>query len=630
MSEQSAKQQIIDKIKDVDTVLVTVSSSPTVDELSAALGFTLLINKLNKHATAVFSGDIPPAITFLDPEKTFENTVNSLRDFIIALDKEKADHLRYKVDGDMVKIFITPYRTTIDERDLDFSQGDYNVEMVVAVGVKSIEDLDKALADHGRIMHDATVASLSIGGDSSELGSLNWHEGEASSYSEMLVSLSEALRNDKNLIDEQIATAFLTGIVAATERFSNSNTTSKSMTMAAQLMAAGANQQLIATRLEEANELPSSTSQASEPKSHTNNDGTTTLDADVPTKVDRNNDMTLSEIESQVKDKQAPDGSMTISHEKQGDLEDVAEQVEKDNQAAATKKAEDMLANSLAQSMPQSSKLPSVADLQKDIKQAAAERDDDAAKPMASDSVSLPPPTPEPEQAPMPHEEPDDPDRLQFEPTFGGTLNATSEQAAEDKRREEMADRNKSILSHDGSSYAADPNKSSAVNSFNQPAEAGLPEVPSSPGPESSVSTHGFDLQPISMPAPSADTSFQSLADLDRDNRVVAPAPSAADAQSAIADALESAPSMSQQQDQIPKQSSFESAPDTSTPPPLPPMPDFSTLPPLPPEPGMSMPEQNTSSNAGLPTVSPVNTAPQQPTTPRAPSDPGQFQIPGQ
>src|SRR5690606_31411432 len=137
MSEQSAKQQIIDKIKDVDTVLVTVSSSPTVDELSAALGFTLLINKLNKHATAVFSGDIPPAITFLDPEKTFENTVNSLRDFIIALDKEKADHLRYKVDGDMVKIFITPYRTTIDERDLDFSQGDYNVEMVVAVGVKS-------------------------------------------------------------------------------------------------------------------------------------------------------------------------------------------------------------------------------------------------------------------------------------------------------------------------------------------------------------------------------------------------------------------------------------------------------------------------------------------------------------
>ena len=89
---------------------------------------------MDKHATAIFSGQTPPAITFLEPDKTFEETTDSLRDFIIALDKEKADHLRYKVDGDMVKIFITPYRTTINEGDLDFSQGDYNVEAVLAIG----------------------------------------------------------------------------------------------------------------------------------------------------------------------------------------------------------------------------------------------------------------------------------------------------------------------------------------------------------------------------------------------------------------------------------------------------------------------------------------------------------------
>ena len=94
MADTGIKQQIVDKIKDSSNILVTVNSNPSVDELSAALGITLLINKLNKHATAVFSGAIPPAISFLDPEKTFESTVDSLRDFIIALDKEKADHLR--------------------------------------------------------------------------------------------------------------------------------------------------------------------------------------------------------------------------------------------------------------------------------------------------------------------------------------------------------------------------------------------------------------------------------------------------------------------------------------------------------------------------------------------------------
>ena len=97
-------KQIVEKVKESNNILVTVNSNPSVDELSAALGITLLINKLNKHATAVFSGAVPPAIKFLQPEKTFENTVDSLRDFIIALDKEKADHLRYKIVDDMVKM----------------------------------------------------------------------------------------------------------------------------------------------------------------------------------------------------------------------------------------------------------------------------------------------------------------------------------------------------------------------------------------------------------------------------------------------------------------------------------------------------------------------------------------------
>lgn len=83
------KQQIAEKIKESNSIMITVSSSPSVDGLAAALGLTILLNNMNKRATAIFSGSIPPAITFLDPKRPFENTVDSLRDFIIALDKEK-------------------------------------------------------------------------------------------------------------------------------------------------------------------------------------------------------------------------------------------------------------------------------------------------------------------------------------------------------------------------------------------------------------------------------------------------------------------------------------------------------------------------------------------------------------
>lgn len=254
-----AKQQIIEKLKSATNILVTVSRDPTVDDLSAAIGLTVMLNNMGKHATAIFSGAIPPAITFLEPDKVFEGTADSLRDFIIALDKEKADHLRYKLDGDVVKIFITPYKTTISSSDLEFSQGDFNVEIILALGVANKDHLDGAIAAHGQIMKDVTVATLSTGDSTSELGSIAWHEDEASSLSELIVSLSDSLKTDKNLLDKQISTALLTGIVFATDRFSNTRTNAKVMTMAAQLMAAGADQQLIAARLNESHNLKPST-----------------------------------------------------------------------------------------------------------------------------------------------------------------------------------------------------------------------------------------------------------------------------------------------------------------------------------------------------------------------------------
>jgi nanoRNase/pAp phosphatase (c-di-AMP/oligoRNAs hydrolase) len=245
--ETQAKQQIAERLKTATNILVTVNVNPSVDQLAATIGLTLLLNKLGKHGTAVFSGQIPSTLEFLKPEDTLEKNTDSLRDFIIALDKSKADKLRYKVEDKIVKIFITPYRTSLTEKDLDFSQGDFNVDVVVALGVKEQKDLDAAITAHGRILHDATVVSINTH-DQGKLGTINWNEPQSSSLSEMVVSLGDTL--GPNLFDAQMATALLTGIVAETQRFSNDKTSPHTMTVAAHLMSVGANQQLIATKLE--------------------------------------------------------------------------------------------------------------------------------------------------------------------------------------------------------------------------------------------------------------------------------------------------------------------------------------------------------------------------------------------
>ncbi len=243
---ENQNQQAVERIKQANNILVTVSNNPSVDQLAACIGVTLALNKMGKHATAVFSGVVPSTIEFLRPERTIETNTDSLRDFIIALDKSKADKLRYKVEDRVVKIFITPYRNSISEKDLEFSQGDFNVEVVLALGVHNQADIDQAITSHGRILHDATVITMNVqpGG---ELGGIDWLDTTTSSLSELTTQLLNML--DKKLVDAQIATALLTGIVAATDRFSNTQTYPQTMSVSAELMAAGADQQLVAAKL---------------------------------------------------------------------------------------------------------------------------------------------------------------------------------------------------------------------------------------------------------------------------------------------------------------------------------------------------------------------------------------------
>lgn len=248
MEPQDVKQQIAENLKNAHSVLVTTTNNPSVDEVASAIGLTQMLHSMNKHAASVISSNIPTALKFLNPDTIIEKSTDRLRDYVISFDKEKADKLRYKVEDDLVKIFITPYKTIISKDDFNFSQGDFNVDTVVVLGATKREELDEAVLQHGRVLHDSAVITINAGGEKApSIGSMNWVDSGASSVSEMLVALSDQLGN--GLLKDDSSQALLTGIVSATDRFSNKSTTPQVMTVAAQLMSAGANQQVIVENL---------------------------------------------------------------------------------------------------------------------------------------------------------------------------------------------------------------------------------------------------------------------------------------------------------------------------------------------------------------------------------------------
>lgn len=524
MDDLKARQQVVDKIKKSTNILITVSKDPSIDALTAALSLTLLLDKLEKHGTAVFSGSIPPAISFLKPEKTFEHTTDSLQDFIIALDKEKADHLRYKVEGDVVKIFITPYRTTITSDDLQFSQGDFNVELVIALGVDKQEHLDGALDAHGKILHDAAVVTITAGTQTSNLGSTAWHDSKASGLSEMIADLAGALKSDKDLIDQQVATAMLTGIVAQTDRFSNTLTTAKVMTVSADLMAAGADPQLIAAKLEESHD-----DEPSQPSSNKDSAEHVDLKEDERSKVKK-------------------DGGLQIVHGET--LQEMEDRVsEKNDDPDAT-----------------------IKDLHTSV------------------------------DAPL----------VDDEPSMGGTLNATSEQAAEDARHQKENDQNKTILSH---TYLSDsPTQQPTMSGAAAPEETNniVDPLSEQANPEANSA---YALDPLQEAASSAEQPSEPASPEQPASGVLQDTPSPA-------------------QDAVPTPSSLGL-------PMPPPLPDFSSnqasaapastpVPPSPPERlgDILAPEQPATPATD---VAPTQEVPASnpPTTPNQ-NDPAQFKIPGQ
>ncbi len=246
LNPEDAVSKVADKIQHATNILIALSKDPNVDEISAAIALAFVLDQQKKHVTAIYSGQTPNALEFLRPEETFQKDISGLQDFIIALNKSKADHLIYQVEGDYVKILITPYKGQIKKEDLEYSYSDYNVDLVIVFNVNSGSEIDSALSEYGRIMHDAMAINItsSVPG---RFADLEWSDPSKSSVCEMVYDLLSELEIDNT--PQEVATALLTGILSATERFSNNRTKPTTMAVASKLMEAGADQQLISSNI---------------------------------------------------------------------------------------------------------------------------------------------------------------------------------------------------------------------------------------------------------------------------------------------------------------------------------------------------------------------------------------------
>jgi hypothetical protein len=212
--------------------------------VAAVLSLAAILRKFGKKVSAIISDPLPQNAQFLDAAG-LDKGLSGMRDFVLKLDVTKAevDKLRYEVQDGKLNIFITPFKGGFAPSDVTFGYGDFHYDLAIILGVPSRARIDRVYGENQGLFSSIPVVNVDFHRTNENYGAINLIEPTASSLCEILVALSESLQS--GMIDAEIATVMLAGLMSSTDRFTATHTTSKSLTVAAQMMAAGARQQTV-------------------------------------------------------------------------------------------------------------------------------------------------------------------------------------------------------------------------------------------------------------------------------------------------------------------------------------------------------------------------------------------------
>jgi len=251
--ELSTKQQITELIKGASNVLLITHESPDTDGIGSMIALSLVLEKLGKKTTMIAPGFYDDYHRFLPISDRVQLGLSNTKDFVISLDitNTKVEKILYKrIDDERLDIIVTPGAgVPINSENIKYNSGGYNWDIIIVLDCASLNRTGSVQEKEPALFYEKPIINIDHHTGNDFFGKVNLVEITATSTSEVLVPLIESLGRENNLIDEDVATCLLAGIMGDTASFQNTNTTPKSLTVAAQLVAAGARQQEIVRNL---------------------------------------------------------------------------------------------------------------------------------------------------------------------------------------------------------------------------------------------------------------------------------------------------------------------------------------------------------------------------------------------
>lgn len=253
--EHNPKSQIISLINESKHILLVSHKQMDGDAIGSLLALKEVLEKIGKTVDSLVAGDFPSNLTYLNDYTSLKQKIEIYKDFIINLDISdlQIDKLGYKrsPDGKNLSIVITPKSGELKTSDVSFSESGSKYNLIIILGSPDLESLGSVYNNYSELFFEIPTAQIDHHSFNENYSKVNFVDMTASSTCEMLVSLIEAIEssNSIKLFSETVATALLTGIISKTNSFQNISTTPKSLTVAAQMVALGAEKDKIVLNL---------------------------------------------------------------------------------------------------------------------------------------------------------------------------------------------------------------------------------------------------------------------------------------------------------------------------------------------------------------------------------------------
>jgi len=251
------EQQIFKQLEKAKNVLVIFPADWEGDAAAAALAWFLLLKKLNINSeVAGFKEEYTKSpLSFLPGFSEIKDELSNLRRFIVSLDisQTKVSQIKYAVDNDRLNFIVSPAAGWFKPEDVSSRAGEFKYDLIITCGARDLESLGKLYDQNIEFFYKTTIINIDNQSANEEFGQINFIDLNAVAVSEIIFYLFKNYKPE--LINEDIATCLLAGIIHKTRNFKSANLTPRTLLTTSQLISLGARREEIVDRLYRSREL---------------------------------------------------------------------------------------------------------------------------------------------------------------------------------------------------------------------------------------------------------------------------------------------------------------------------------------------------------------------------------------